>query len=106
MRCSEGLASSFGPSSLSSIGVTAGLRSRAASGVPAQRRRHPCAFPQASFTRARLRLAGGDDRSSDAPAQRQKIATILISHRLIDVFAVCDRVVALRHGRVVMTCPH
>jgi ABC-type sugar transport system ATPase subunit len=33
--------------------------------------------------------------------KRQKIATILISHRLTDVFAVCDRVVALRHGRVV-----
>ena len=33
--------------------------------------------------------------------KRQKIATILISHRLTDVFAVCDRIVALRHGRVV-----
>ncbi|WP_119304098.1 ATP-binding cassette domain-containing protein [Dongia deserti] len=33
--------------------------------------------------------------------KRQEIAVILISHRLTDVFAVCDRVVALRHGRVV-----
>ena len=29
------------------------------------------------------------------------IAVILISHRLNDVFAVCDRVVALRQGRVI-----
>jgi ABC-type sugar transport system ATPase subunit len=37
--------------------------------------------------------------------KRQKIATILISHRLTDVFAVCDRVVALRQGRVVSDEP-
>ncbi len=33
--------------------------------------------------------------------QRQGIAVILISHRLTDVFAVCDRIVALRQGRVI-----
>ena len=33
--------------------------------------------------------------------KRQGIAVILISHRLTDVFAVCDRVVALRQGQVV-----
>ena len=70
MRCSEGLASSFGPFSLSSVGATAGPRSRAAREL-----------------------------------KRQKIATILISHRLTDLFAVCDRVVALRQGRVVSDEP-
>ncbi len=29
------------------------------------------------------------------------IATILISHRLNDVFAVCDRICVLRHGKIV-----
>ena len=33
--------------------------------------------------------------------RRQRIAVILISHRLTDVFAVCDRIVALRQGEVV-----
>jgi ABC-type sugar transport system ATPase subunit len=33
--------------------------------------------------------------------KRQGIAVILISHRLTDVFAVCDRIVALRQGRVI-----
>ena len=33
--------------------------------------------------------------------KRQGIAVILISHRLTDVFAVCDRAVALRQGEVV-----
>lgn len=33
--------------------------------------------------------------------KRQGIAVILISHRLTDVFAVCDRVIALRQGQVV-----
>lgn len=33
--------------------------------------------------------------------KRRGIAVILISHRLTDVFAVCDRVVALRQGQVV-----
>jgi ABC-type sugar transport system ATPase subunit len=33
--------------------------------------------------------------------KRQGIAVILISHRLTDVFAICDRVVALRQGQVV-----
>lgn len=33
--------------------------------------------------------------------KRQGIAVILISHRLTDVFAVCDRIVALRQGKVV-----
>lgn len=33
--------------------------------------------------------------------KRQGIAVILISHRLADVFAVCDRVIALRQGQVV-----
>jgi simple sugar transport system ATP-binding protein len=33
--------------------------------------------------------------------RRQRIAVILISHRLTDVFAVCDRIVALRQGAVV-----
>ncbi|HWA79099.1 MAG TPA: ATP-binding cassette domain-containing protein [Acetobacteraceae bacterium] len=33
--------------------------------------------------------------------KRQRIAVILISHRLTDVFAVCDRVIALRQGEVV-----
>ncbi|GAB0112965.1 ATP-binding cassette domain-containing protein [Acidisoma sp. C75] len=32
--------------------------------------------------------------------KRQGIAVILISHRLTDVFAVCDRIVALRQGQV------
>ena len=31
----------------------------------------------------------------------QGIAVILISHRLTDVFAVCDRIVVLRHGEVI-----
>jgi simple sugar transport system ATP-binding protein len=29
------------------------------------------------------------------------IAVILISHRLTDVFAVCDRIVVLRQGQVI-----
>jgi ABC-type sugar transport system ATPase subunit len=33
--------------------------------------------------------------------KRQGIAVILISHRLNDVFAVCDRIIALRQGKVV-----
>jgi len=33
--------------------------------------------------------------------KRQGIAVILISHRLTDVFAVCDRIVALRQGLVI-----
>jgi ABC-type sugar transport system ATPase subunit len=33
--------------------------------------------------------------------RRQGIAVILISHRLNDVFAVCDRIIALRQGQVV-----
>ncbi len=33
--------------------------------------------------------------------KRQQIAVILISHRLTDVFAVCDRIVALRQGQVI-----
>jgi ABC-type sugar transport system ATPase subunit len=33
--------------------------------------------------------------------RNHKIAVILISHRLNDVFAVCDRVIALRQGRVI-----
>jgi ABC-type sugar transport system ATPase subunit len=33
--------------------------------------------------------------------RRQDIGVILISHRLTDVFAVCDRIVALRQGEVV-----
>ncbi len=33
--------------------------------------------------------------------KRSSIAVILISHRLTDVFAVCDRIVALRQGVVV-----
>jgi ribose transport system ATP-binding protein len=33
--------------------------------------------------------------------KRQGIAVILISHRLTDVFAVCDRVIVLRQGQVV-----
>jgi len=37
--------------------------------------------------------------------KRQGIATILISHRLNDVFAVCDRIVALRQGQVVADEP-
>ena len=33
--------------------------------------------------------------------KRQGIAVILISHRLTDVFAVSDRIVALRQGRII-----
>lgn len=33
--------------------------------------------------------------------KNQRIAVILISHRLTDVFAVCDRIITLRQGRVV-----
>ena len=33
--------------------------------------------------------------------KRQGISVILISHRLTDVFAVCDRIVCLRQGRVI-----
>jgi simple sugar transport system ATP-binding protein len=33
--------------------------------------------------------------------KKQQIAVILISHRLTDVFAVCDRIIALRQGQVV-----
>jgi ABC-type sugar transport system ATPase subunit len=33
--------------------------------------------------------------------KRQAIAVILISHRLTDVFQVCDRIIALRQGQVV-----
>ena len=33
--------------------------------------------------------------------KNQTIAVILISHRLTDVFAVCDRIIALRQGEVV-----
>ena len=32
---------------------------------------------------------------------RQGIAIILISHRLTDVFAVSDRIVALRQGQII-----
>ena len=32
--------------------------------------------------------------------KNQRIAVILISHRLTDVFAVCDRIIALRQGEV------
>ena len=37
--------------------------------------------------------------------KRRQIAIILISHRLTDVFAVCDRIVALRQGVVVADDP-
>ncbi|HZF37025.1 MAG TPA: ATP-binding cassette domain-containing protein [Candidatus Angelobacter sp.] len=37
--------------------------------------------------------------------KRARIAIILISHRLTDVFAVCDRIVALRQGVVVADDP-
>ncbi len=37
--------------------------------------------------------------------RRQGIAVILISHRLNDVFAVCDRIIALRQGQVVADQP-
>ncbi|MBM3525248.1 MAG: sugar ABC transporter ATP-binding protein, partial [Alphaproteobacteria bacterium] len=37
--------------------------------------------------------------------RNRAIAVILISHRLNDVFAVCDRVVALRQGRVIADEP-
>jgi ABC-type sugar transport system ATPase subunit len=37
--------------------------------------------------------------------KNQAIAVILISHRLTDVFAVCDRIVALRQGTVVADDP-
>jgi len=37
--------------------------------------------------------------------KRAAIAIILISHRLTDVFAVCDRIVALRQGAVVADDP-
>jgi simple sugar transport system ATP-binding protein len=33
--------------------------------------------------------------------KNQRIAVILISHRLTDVFALCDRIIALRQGEVV-----
>jgi ABC-type sugar transport system ATPase subunit len=33
--------------------------------------------------------------------KKQNIAVILISHRLTDVFAVCERIIALRQGQVV-----
>jgi ABC-type sugar transport system ATPase subunit len=33
--------------------------------------------------------------------KNQNIAVILISHRLTDVFAVCERIIALRQGQVV-----
>jgi simple sugar transport system ATP-binding protein len=35
----------------------------------------------------------------------QGIAVILISHRLTDVFAVCDRIIALRQGQVIADEP-
>jgi ribose transport system ATP-binding protein len=37
--------------------------------------------------------------------KRQGIAVILISHELADIFAVCDRIVALRRGRVIADAP-
>ena len=37
--------------------------------------------------------------------KRQGIAVILISHRLNDVFAVSDQIVALRQGRVIADEP-
>jgi len=37
--------------------------------------------------------------------KRSGIAIILISHRLTDVFAVCDRILALRQGAVVADSP-
>jgi ABC-type sugar transport system ATPase subunit len=37
--------------------------------------------------------------------KRQGIAVILISHRLTDVFAVCDRIVVLRQGAVIADDP-
>ena len=33
--------------------------------------------------------------------KNQRIAVILISHRLTDVFSVCDRIVVLRQGQVI-----
>jgi simple sugar transport system ATP-binding protein len=37
--------------------------------------------------------------------KRQGIAVILISHELTDIFAVCDRIVALRRGRIIADAP-
>jgi simple sugar transport system ATP-binding protein len=37
--------------------------------------------------------------------KRQGIAVILISHELADIFAVCDRIVALRRGRIIADEP-
>ena len=39
--------------------------------------------------------------TSSAPSRGQGIAVILISHRLTDVFSVCDRIVVLRQGAVI-----
>jgi simple sugar transport system ATP-binding protein len=37
--------------------------------------------------------------------KRQGIAVILISHELTDIFAVCDRIVVLRRGRIIANAP-
>ena len=42
---------------------------------------------------------------SSATLKSRGIAVILISHRLTDVFAVCDRIVVLRQGAVIADDP-
>ena len=39
--------------------------------------------------------------TSSATLKRDGISVILISHRLTDVFSVCDRIVVLRQGQVI-----
>jgi ABC-type sugar transport system ATPase subunit len=41
------------------------------------------------------------DRHRSATLKSQGVAVVLISHRLTDVFSVCDRIVVLRLGTVI-----
>ena len=75
--------------------------------------RQAVAIARTRLSKAQHRADGRADRRDQRPAGRRGarphpapasdagIAVILISHRMPDVFAVCDRVVVMRRGRKV-----